>query len=166
VQILIVSRGENKMSENWVKKPVEWTIKDIGAPLLDSLAGGLYSKFEVFREYVQNAVDSYVDFEQETGRTPQNTVQVWVDSDNAALHIKDDGIGMDWEDIKTAKAIAVSPKLIRFNEFVGFRGLGMWSGLSACEKLVLTTTKVGIPYAYRLIIDCKGIVEHYQDPFL
>lgn len=152
------------MAENWIKKPVEWTIKDIGAPLLDSLAGGLYSKLAVFREYVQNAVDSYADFEQMTGRTPQNTVQVWVDSDNAALHIKDDGIGMDWEDIKTAKAIAVSPKLIRFNEFVGFRGLGIWSGLSACEQLVLTTTKVGVSSAYRLIIDCKGIVEHYQDP--
>jgi hypothetical protein len=152
------------MAENWVKKPVEWTIKDIGAPLLDSLAGGLYSKLDVFREYVQNAVDSYTDFEQMTGRTPQNTVQVWVDTDNAALHIKDDGIGMDWEDIQTAKAIAVSPKLLRFNEFVGFRGLGIWSGLSACERLILTTTKIGIPYAYRLVIDCKGIVEHYQDP--
>ncbi len=59
------------MVENWVKKPVEWTIKDIGAPLLKSLAGGLYSTLEVFREYVQNAVDSYVDFERETCRTPQ-----------------------------------------------------------------------------------------------
>lgn len=152
------------MAETWVKKPVEWTIKDVGAPLLDSLAGGLYSKLEVFREYVQNAVDSYADFERETGRTPQNTVQVWVDSDNAALHIQDDGIGMDWEDIKTAKAIAVSPKLVRYNEFVGFRGLGIWSGLSACEQLVLTTTKIGIPYEYQLVIDCKGIVERYQDP--
>lgn len=152
------------MAEVWVKKPVNWTIKNIGAPLLDSLAGGLYSKLEVFREYVQNAVDSYVDFQRSTGLVPQNTVQVWVDSHNAALHIKDDGIGMDWDDINTAKSIAVSPKLARFNEFVGFRGLGIWSGLSACEQLVLTTTKVGIPYRYKLIIDCKGIVEHLQDP--
>ncbi len=93
-----------------------------------------------------------------------NMVQVWVDADNAALHIKDDGIGMDWKDIETAKAIAVSPKLLRSNEFVGFRGLGIWSGLSACKQLVLTTTKIGNPFAYKLIIDCEGIVEHYQDP--
>lgn len=46
---------------NWTKKTVEWTIKDVGAPLLDSIARGLYSKLEVLREYVQNAVDAYVD---------------------------------------------------------------------------------------------------------
>ncbi len=152
------------MAEQWMKKPVEWSIKDIGAPLLDSLAGGLYSPLEVFREYVQNAVDSYVDFQRYTALAPKNTVQVWLDANNASLHVRDDGLGMDWVDINTAKAIAVSHKLARFTEFVGFRGLGIWSGLSACDQLVLTTTKFGVSYGYRLTIDCKGIVEHLQDP--
>lgn len=132
---------------DWVDKDVEWTIKDVGAPLLDSLARGLYQKLEVLREYVQNAVDSYVDFQRLTGLAPENTVQVWVDPDSRSLHVLDRGVGMDWEDIKTAKAIAVSPKLARSNEFAGFRGLGIWSGLSACRQLQLTTSKVGIPLA-------------------
>jgi len=149
---------------NWTNREVTWTIKDIGAPLLDSLAGGLYSKLEVFREYVQNAVDSYVDFQKLTGRAPESVVQVWVDHFNRNLHVLDRGIGMDWNDIQTAKAIAVSPKLARPTEFAGFRGLGIWSGLAACERMILTTTKVGVPSAYRLTLLCADIVDHYQEP--
>jgi hypothetical protein len=71
---------------------------------------------------------------------------------------------MDLDDINTAKAIAVSPKLARSNEFAGFRGLGIWSGLSACKKLELTTSKVGSPYRYRLTIDCEDIVAEIEEP--
>lgn len=152
------------MAQAWSGKPVEWTIKDVGAPLLDSIARGLYSRLEVLREYVQNAVDAYVDFQRITGRAPQNSVQIWVASSSAAVHIFDRGLGMDWTDINTAKAIAVSPKLARSNEFAGFRGLGIWSGLAACDQLVLTTTKVGVASAYKLIIQCKEIVKHLEDP--
>jgi hypothetical protein len=45
----------------WSDKPFKWSIKDVGAPLFDSIARGLYAKLEVFREYFQNASDSYVD---------------------------------------------------------------------------------------------------------
>lgn len=149
---------------NWQTKSIEWTIKDVGAPLLDSITRSLYSKLDVFREYVQNAVDSYVGFQRVTGIAPQNDVQVRVDSRNSSLFIMDHGLGMDWTDIDTAKKIAVSPKLERSTEFVGFRGIGIWSGLSACEKLVVTTTKYGNPFEYRLTIDCKGIVAQYSIP--
>lgn len=152
------------MATSWTEKEVKWTIKDVGAPLLDSIATSLYSKLEVFREYAQNAIDSYADFQRLTGRQPQNAVQVWVDADNAALHVMDYGVGMDEADINTSKSIAVSPKLARANDFVGFRGLGIWSGLSVCRELVLTTTKVNVPFMYRLTIDCKDIVEHIEDP--
>ncbi len=148
----------------WEDREVSWSIRDVGALLLDSIARGLYSKLEVFREYVQNAVDSYADFQSLTGLTADNTVQVWIDADNTTLHIRDGGVGMDWSDVNTAKSIAVSPKLLRANDFVGFRGLGIWSGLSACEQLVMTTTKVGNPCRFRLTIDCKDIVEHLEDP--
>ncbi len=148
----------------WIDVPTEWTISDIGAPLLGSLAEGLYSAEEVLREYVQNAIDSYVDFRLVTGRQPPNTVQVFIDPDTAEVHVLDQGVGMDGEDIKRAKAIAVSPKLQRMNEFVGFRGIGIWSGLSACDRLVLETTKVGVPFLYQLTIDFKGIREHVYNP--
>lgn len=152
------------MAADWDEVPIDWSIKDIGAHLLHSLAQGLYGDLEVLREYVQNAVDSYVDFQQLTGVAAPNTVQVWVDEANAAVHVMDDGVGMDLNDLMTAKAIAVSPKLSRPLEFVGFRGLGIWSGLQACDELVLRTSKIEDPWIYRLRVDCRGIVEHLDDP--
>lgn len=152
------------MTEYWTEIAAEWSISDIGAPLLGSLAEGLYDAREVLREYVQNAVDAYVDFRQLTGREPQYTVQVLIDPDVAEVHIMDRGVGMDLEDILGAKSIAVSHKLERPNEFVGFRGIGIWSGLSACDALILETTKVHVPFVYQLTIDFKSIVEHVYEP--
>jgi len=148
----------------WTEVPANWTIRDIGAPLLASLAEGLYDAQEVLREYVQNAVDSYVDFRRLTGRDPQNTVQVFIDSNAAEVHVMDRGVGMDQEDILLAKSIAVSPKLSRPNDFVGFRGIGIWSGLSVCDTLILETTKVNVPFLYRLRIDFKSIRDHIYEP--
>lgn len=148
---------------NWNTKELEWTIKDVGAPLLDSITSGVYSGLAIFREYVQNAVDSYAGFERTTGLLPQNDVQVSVDTINGNLSIMDYGLGMDWEDIKIARKIAVSPKL-RSTEYVGFRGIGIWSGLSVCKKLVITTTKYGDSFEYRLTIDCSSIVEQIGTP--
>ncbi len=54
----------------WTPVDAKWTIKDIGAPLLASLAEGLYTAEEVLREYVQNGIDSYALFRQVVGRDP------------------------------------------------------------------------------------------------
>lgn len=148
----------------WMDIEAPWTIKDIGAPLLASLAEGLYDAHEVLREYVQNAIDSYVDFSSLTGRDPQNSVQVFVDEDAAQVRIYDRGVGMDKDDILRAKSIAVSHKLGRQNEFVGFRGIGIWSGLSVCDQLIVETTKVGEPWLFRLTIDFRAVREHVYEP--
>lgn len=157
-------RRADQLQLPWIEVSANWTIRDIGAPLLASLAEGLYDAQEVLREYVQNAVDSYVDFRRLTGRDPQNTVQVFIDSNSGEVHIMDRGVGMDQEDILLAKSIAVSPKLSRPNDFVGFRGIGIWSGLSVCDTLILETTKVNVPFLYRLRIDFKSIRDHIYEP--
>jgi hypothetical protein len=149
---------------SWASIPTEYSIKDIGAPLLASLAEGLYTPEEVLREYVQNAIDSYADFRTTTGLQPANTVQILITPRTGEVHIMDRGLGMDRDDVERAKAIAVSPKLQRPNDFIGFRGIGIWSGLSACDTLVLETTKRGVPYRYRLTMDFKTIRERLYDP--
>jgi hypothetical protein len=158
------NKQANQLPLPWIEVSANWTISDIGAPLLASLAEGLYDAQEVLREYVQNAVDSYVDFRRLTGRDPQNTVQVFIDSNAAEVHVMDRGVGMDRDDILLAKSIAVSPKLSRPNDFVGFRGIGIWSGLSVCDTLTLETTKINVPFLYRLKIDFKSIREHIYEP--
>src|SRR3989440_2998548 len=158
------SKQADQLQLPWIEVSTNWTIRDIGAPLLASLAEGLYDAQEVLREYVQNAVDSYVDFRRLTGRDPQNTVQVFIDFNAAEVHVMDRGVGMDQEDILLAKSIAVSPKLSRPNDFVGFRGIGIWSGLSVCDTLILETSKVNVPFLYRLRIDFKSIRDHIYEP--
>ncbi len=156
--------GTTQLHLPWIDVPAEWTIKDVGAPLLVSLAEGLYDAQEVLREYVQNAIDSYVDFRRLTGRDPQNTVQVFIDAEASEVRVVDRGVGMDQDDIKLAKAIGVSSKLSRLNEFVGFRGIGIWSGLSVCDTLRMETTKIGVPYLFRLEIDFKSIRDQVYQP--
>lgn len=153
------------MAQKWSSIKEPWTIKDIGAPLLDTLASGLYGALEILREYAQNAIDSYADYASNTGgESPMRSVQIRIDPDNAALLIHDNGVGMDRADVMNAKSIAVSHKLKRNQEFVGFRGIGIWSGLAACDKLEITTTKVGDAHEYKLEIDCKGIVQNVESP--
>jgi hypothetical protein len=149
---------------SWENIPTEYSIKDIGAPLLASLAEGLYTPEEVLREYVQNAIDSYADFRRVTGLQPANTVQILIVPRTAEVHIMDRGLGMDRDDVERAKAIAVSPKLQRPNDFIGFRGIGIWSGLSACDTLILETTKRGVAFRFRLTMDFKSIRERLYDP--
>jgi hypothetical protein len=148
----------------WQSLDVEWSLDDFGAPLLDSIARGLYKKLEVFREYAQNAVDSYARLQSNTGLAPTLSIQIDIDEVNDSIQFLDEGIGMDEEDIKTAKKIAVSPKLERPSEYVGFRGIGIWAGLSACESIIITTSKFDVPYEFRMIIDCDAIVKHIYDP--
>lgn len=121
--------------KGWQQIPVDFKIDDVGAPLIRNIAQGLYDGPAIVREYIQNAVDSYVRFAQETGQKPSNEVRV--DIQGNTIHIFDDGIGMGKEDIENAKKIAVSDKPLENPElYVGFRGIGIWAGLSACKRLV------------------------------
>ncbi len=151
------------MNAGWSDIGVSWSIKDFGAPLLDSVSRGMYSQLEVFREYFQNALDAYTRFQRVSGLNPQNLVQVLVDVDNSAVHIMDYGTGMSLDDINIAKKFFVSPKLPYPNEYVGFRGIGIWSGLASCEQIIVVTTKYGDTNEYKVTVDCKGIVEHVHD---
>lgn len=66
------------MSEKteWKELSINFTIKNIGAPLITNLAQGLYPAPAVVREYIQNAVDSYVEFARAIGEKPSNEGRV------------------------------------------------------------------------------------------
>lgn len=152
-----------KTEQNWQELPVNYTIDDIGAPLITNLAQGLYAAPAVVREYVQNAVDSYVEFAKEIGERPSNEVRI--DVQGNSLHIFDDGIGMGKEEIQKAKKIAVSDKPYTLPElYVGFRGIGIWAGLAACKRLVIKSSRFGDKFMYRLRIDFEEIAKNAQKP--
>ena len=73
---------------------------------------------------------------------------------------------MDERDIRYAKKIAVSTKA-ELEEMVGFRGIGIWAGFQACERLIIDSTKQGDSRRYRLTIEFADILNltmsHYTN---
>src|SRR5260370_9037183 len=136
----------------WEEIRDQFSIEDIGAPLLANLPKGIYTPEAVLREYVQNAADAYLDIEElQKKKLPVTEKQIDIYlQDNNTLAIQDNGIGMDAVDIKHYKRIALSPKLGK--DRAGFRGIGIWAGFSACDQLQVETTKLGDAHKYRLTL--------------
>jgi len=122
--------------------PSKYGIKDIGVGLLDSITKGLYQDpFYVLREYLQNAVDA-------------KPSEIEVTVSDVSVKISDNGTGMDRRGINKARRIGISEKP---SDMLGFRGIGIWSGLAIADKIVMTTTKAGVDRKYILSIDAAGI---------
>src|SRR5260370_1174747 len=136
----------------WEEIRDQFSIEDIGAPLLANLAKGIYTPEAVLREYVQNSADAYLDVEEHQKKkllVTEKQIDIYL-QDNNTLAIQDNGIGMDAVDIKHYKRIALSPKLGK--DRAGFRGIGIWAGFSACDQLQVETTKLGDAHKYRLTL--------------
>src|SRR5258708_36902041 len=118
---------------SWKDVKDQFTIHDIGAPLLANLAKGIYSPEAVLREYVQNAADAYIDLEElKKKKLPQTEKQIDIYlQENNSLAIQDSGVGMNLQEIKHYKRIALSPKLGKNR--AGFAGIGIWAGFSRCD---------------------------------
>ena len=134
----------------------KFTIDDVGSSLLQELAQGLYTPPEVIREYIQNAVDSHRLWFAETSE--ESTVPIRVQIRGKSITFFDGGIGMDEEEIRNVKSIAVSRKRVSDVRLAGHKGVGIWAGLSYFKKLRLYSTKYGSKKAYELIIDFASIV--------
>lgn len=117
---------------------MKFTDEVIGARLIETITAGLYDgNLNCIREYVQNSIDSGA----------QN-IDINLENDRN-LVILDDGNGMDEKGIKKALSIGKSDKT---GGQIGWRGIGIWSGVSASMKIVIITKKRYNP-KYRIIID-------------
>lgn len=94
---------------------------DVGAELLDILSRGLYTDpFDAVREYVQNAVDA-------------KASEIIITHTGTALLIRDNGVGMGWEELKNARRFGISIK--DTTRDIGFRGIGIYSSYGIAGKL-------------------------------
>lgn len=133
----------------------DFSANDIGGRLLPSIAKGLYTHDAVLREYVQNARDAYMLLDE--ADRPEE-MRIILTPEGEDLHILDYGVGMDLEALRGVKRIAVSGKFGR-GALAGFRGIGVWAGLYACERLEVRSTATGETSQYSLVIDFSSIVE-------
>ncbi|HEY0005808.1 MAG TPA: ATP-binding protein [Pyrinomonadaceae bacterium] len=147
--------------------------------LIKLLAEHLYSEPDVFvRELVQNANDSIVR-RRKLERDLAGRIEITIDAAARSLIFRDNGIGMDRQDIKdflsvigssgtgtTKKQLKDQGERIAF-ELIGQFGIGMLSAFVVAERVVVRTRKVGSMEAFAWhnsgSIDCELYADSKQD---
>ena len=122
---------------------IDFTAKDIGVMLLESITKGLYHDPQnSIREYVQNEYDA-------------NATEVRMIVAGDRLIIAGNGVGMNEDELISARRIGFSDK--SSSSDVGFRGIGIWSGVAICDEVLISSKKSDDPYGTVIRIDAKGL---------
>ena len=130
----------------------------IGKYTLESLTNGMYaSPLDLYREYIQNAVDSIdAAISEELERPEYFEIAINLDREKNIVSIFDNGRGLCKKKvISTLIDIGNSNKQRIRNR--GFRGIGRLAGLGYCDELIFITsffgedTKTLIHYNARLL---------------
>lgn len=132
----------------------------IGKYTLESLTNGMYaSPLDMYREYIQNAVDSFDEaVEKSLEHIDKLHIEIRIDSTAHCVTILDNGCG-----IKSANAVSTlldigNSQKSRITSR-GFRGIGRLAGLSYCEKLIFRTSSRGEEVATVIEFDAKLLKE-------
>ncbi len=136
----------------------------IGKHTLESLTSGMYSDpYVVFREYIQNSVDS-IDEAIRAGVMELGEEQIVVKlapTENQII-ISDNGLGIPAAQVeKTLISIGNSKKSSESSR--GFRGIGRLSALSYCKRLTFTTSYKGEAISTQIILDASKLSEVLAD---
>ncbi len=125
---------------------MQFTNELLGSNLMFAITTGLYSRnLSCIREYIQNSYDE---------PSSASTVTISLEND-INLVLKDDGKGMDEEQLTKALGVGLYTK--NFEKAEGMYGIGIWSGVAVCNKLVIITKKEGAKQKLRIEIDSKGL---------
>jgi len=103
---------------------------NVGAGIISIITESLYDKpIVVFREYVQNSVDSF----RKSGGDPSKYVsQIWNDKNN--LCFLDNGNGIEFASFESVMLnIGTSDKVRTID--IGYKGIGRLSGIPYCDTL-------------------------------
>lgn len=118
---------------------MKFTNANFGAKIIETITSGLYDgNLNCLREYIQNSIDARA-----------KNIKIHFENGRKNLVIEDDGIGMNRKELEECLSVGISRKT---SEEVGWRGLGIWSGVPACERIVIITKKKNNK-KYRIEID-------------
>lgn len=105
---------------------------NVGAGILNIITESLYDRpIVVFREYVQNSIDSFKKLENEIAFNELHS-KIWREGNNLIFLDNGNGISQN-EFLSQMTSIAYSGKN-RVNN-IGYKGIGRLSGLPYCKKL-------------------------------
>ena len=132
----------------------------VGKYTLESLTNGMYaSPLDLYREYIQNAVDS-IDEAVKMGLIEKQdiSIEIVIDLDNNIIRIKDNGCGINKENAERLLIDIGNSKKDRCNNR-GFRGIGRLAGLGYCDSLNFITTASGDAEKSTISFDAKRLKE-------
>ena len=116
----------------------------VGKYTLESLTTGMYSDpMIVYREYIQNSVDSLENAVQQ-GIIDHSSmkIDIIVSEENSRISIRDNGTGIRSSEARaTLMNVGNSKKRNANNR--GFRGIGRLGGMSYCDTLIFYTSFEG-----------------------
>ena len=130
----------------------------IGKHTLESLTSGMYSdSYVVFREYIQNSVDSIDDAVRLGVLTPgAEQIVVRLAPAENQIFITDNGLGIPSSEVeKTLISIGNSKKSSESSR--GFRGIGRLAALSYCQRLSFSTSFKGEAISTQIVIDASKL---------
>jgi len=114
---------------------------------LEALTGGLYpNKLDVLREYIQNSYDAIREYLRASKKPEPCKIEVVVKAGSALIH--DNATGMNRATLNEYRKLGFSRKSL--GEYAGWRGIGKAAGLAVAEKMIVTTSPIGIPERYQL----------------
>lgn len=133
-------------------------VVQVGKYTLESLTTGMYSEPKiVYREYIQNSVDSLEQavflglLEQQSMR-----IDIVVNAEKSYISIRDNGTGISAaEAAPTLMNVGSSKKRNSNNR--GFRGIGRLGGMSYCDNLIFTTSAENENVKTVVSFDCKRL---------
>lgn len=130
----------------------------VGKYTLESLTTGMYSDPKiVYREYIQNAVDSLETAVAQNLLEPQSMrIDIIISEENSSISIRDNGMGIPSADARdTLMNVGNSRK--RHTNNRGFRGIGRLGGMSYCDTLIFTTSAENETQKTVVAFDCKKL---------
>ena len=130
----------------------------VGKYTLESLTTGMYSDPKiVYREYIQNSVDSLENAVSLGLIEPQSMrIDIVINAEESFISIKDNGTGIP-ADTAAATLMNVGSSKKRSANNRGFRGIGRLGGMSYCDTLVFTTSAENESIKTIVSFDCKKL---------
>ncbi len=135
--------------------------------LLDMMINSIYTHKEIFlRELISNASDAmdklyFKSMQENLGITRDNLeIFLTVDRENRVITIKDNGIGMNKEELENNLGVIAQSGSFKFKQentdtdkdevdVIGQFGVGFYSAFMVAKKVVVETKKYGEETAYR-----------------
>lgn len=136
----------------------------IGKHTLESLTSGMYSDpYVVFREYIQNSVDS-IDTAIKNGiiKTGEDQIIVRLRPTEQEIIISDNGTGIPCNEAEKV-LISIGNSQKTSDSSRGFRGIGRLAALSYCKQLVFQTSFPGESKATIITIDANKLSDLLMD---